>query len=309
MNESSNDAAARWLGNLARLNPAPGRGTCRGYAPHKPLFLLALLDLVESGELPPGRLVRSPGLVLRFRSLGAIVAARWPTRLDLRMPFYHLHTQGFLEPFTAEGHRAGSPEICAACELDPEFSALLANPDFRLKARLLLTSKYFEPAEQLALSESLGLPEIGESAPIVGQVLAEAAEAARRKGRSALFKIRIVAEYRHVCALTGYRCFTDEGASIVDAAHIEGWAESGNDELSNGLALSKSAHWTFDEGLWSVGDDGRVIVIKERFIESGPGGLWLASYVGRSLQFDPDARLRPAAEAFHRHRRAHRIRV
>ncbi|RYD75161.1 MAG: hypothetical protein EOP84_18730, partial [Verrucomicrobiaceae bacterium] len=85
----------RWLGRLTRLNPAPGRASCRGKAPHKPLLLLALLDMAEAGELTSRAFTRTPGLVLRFRSYGAICSERWPNRLDVRLPFFHLSTQQF----------------------------------------------------------------------------------------------------------------------------------------------------------------------------------------------------------------------
>ena len=37
----------KWLGKLTKLNPASGRGQCRGKAPHKPLLLLCLVDMAE----------------------------------------------------------------------------------------------------------------------------------------------------------------------------------------------------------------------------------------------------------------------
>jgi putative restriction endonuclease len=88
----------------------------------------------------------------------------------------------------------------------------------------------------------------------------------------------------------------------VDAAHIESWAQTQNDDLTNGLALSKSAHWMFDAGLWTVDDDLRVIVRAHRFSEAGPDAQQLRAYAGRHLQFDPKAKLRPATECLRRHR-------
>jgi hypothetical protein len=44
------ELATRWMGKLTRLNPASGRGQCRGKAPHKPLLLLCLVDMAEAGE-------------------------------------------------------------------------------------------------------------------------------------------------------------------------------------------------------------------------------------------------------------------
>jgi putative restriction endonuclease len=95
---------------------------------------------------------------------------------------------------------------------------------------------------------------------------------------------------------------SSDGMSIVDAAHIEPWAETGNDDLGNGLALSKSAHGMFDAGLWAVDDDLRVVVNPTRFTEAGPDAYQLRTYAGRHLQFAPQAKLRPAAESLRSHR-------
>lgn len=293
----------QWLGKLPRLRAGNGKLTdgVSGPAPHKPLLLLSILDLADSGKLPGRVLTRTPELVLRFRELGTLVADRWPTRLDLRLPFYHLKTQGFWQAFTAEMTPAQSSETCAVIELHPEFFALLADRDFRVKARLVLVSHYFTEPEQAALFEFLGLA-LGHATKTADQALAQALAAGRRKGRGARFQVRVVDDYFHTCALTGYRCFTTDGASIVDAAHIEPWAETGNDNLNNGLALSKSAHWMFDAGLWTVDDDLRVRVNANRFTEAGPESLQLRAAAGRHLQFAPQAKLRPSVECLRRHR-------
>jgi putative restriction endonuclease len=299
--QTDNLRAAHWLGKLTKLRPAIGRGSTHGPAPHKPLLLLCLLDMAERGELNTKAFTRTPGLVLRFRSYSTLFADRWPTKLDLKLPFYHLSSQGFWQAFAVDLRPAASPENCALCELDAEFHALLADADFRLKARLVLISHYFEPIERVAFFETLGI-EGGLGGHAAAERVREAAlEVAKRKGRSAKFQVRIVDDYRHTCALTGYRCFTVDGASIVDAAHIDGWAETQNDDLSNGLALSKSAHWMFDEGLWSVNEDLRVVVHPTRFTEAGPEALQLRAYAGRHLQFDPKAALRPSVESLRRH--------
>jgi putative restriction endonuclease len=299
------DIKKRWLGKLTRLNPATGRGACQGKAPHKPLLLLALIDLAESGELTTRSFTRSPGLVLRFRSYGTIVADRWPTRLDIKMPFFYLSTQGFWQPLDVEMRPAKSPESCIVCEMQPEFFTLMTDADFRLKARLVLVTKYFTPMERIALFEGLGLQAGSAKGVKTDNVVREAVEVAKSRGRDARFSVRVVAEYRYTCALTGYRCVTDDGAAVVDAAHIEQWARTQNDDITNGLALSKTAHWMFDEGLWSADTDMRVIVNARRFSENGPEPFRLSSFVGRHLQFDPNAKLRPSVEYLRNHRTHH----
>jgi len=298
-----------WLGKLTRLRPATGnsRDGVAGFAPHKPLLLLCLIDLAENGKLPGRVFTRTPDLVLRFRAFGTLMAERWPSRLQLRLPFYHLKTQGFWEAFTAEMHPATSPEACVVCALHPEFFEVLNDRDFRLKARLVLIARYFTPVERAAFYELLGIASERSGGANAERMLAKALADGRRKGRSARFQVRVVDDYHHTCALTGYRCFTAEGASIVDAAHIEGWAETQNDELTNGLSLSKSAHWMFDQGLWSVDDKMRVVVNPRRFSEAGPEALLLGAAAGRHLQFAPQAKLRPAAESLRKHRRRHAL--
>jgi putative restriction endonuclease len=226
-------------------------------------------------------------------------------QVDIKMPFFHLSTQGFWQPLDVEMRPAKSPETCVVCEMSPEFFALMADADFRLKARLVLVTKYFTPTERIALFEGLGLQAGAAKGVKADNVVREAVEAAKSKGRNARFAVRVVVEYRYTCALTGYRCVTDEGAAVVDAAHIEQWARTQNDDLTNGLALSKTAHWMFDEGLWSADNDLRVVVNARRFCENGPEPLRLSSFVGRHLQFDPVSKLRPAVEYLRNHRTHH----
>ena len=307
-------SAELWLAKLTQLRAGNGEAGdgVSGPAPHKPLLLLSIIDLAESGKILGRVITRTPELVLRFRTLGTLVADRWPTRLQLRLPFYHLKTQGFWQAFSDEMQPAQSPKSCAMIELHPEFFALLADRDFRMKARMVLIARYFTEVEKVSLFECLGIAGASARASSreVNSVLAKALADGKRKGRSARFQVRVVDDYLHTCALTGYRCFTADGASIVDAAHIVSWAKTQNDELSNGLALSKNAHWMFDRGLWSVDDDLRVIVASyHKFSEAGPDAVRLNLFAGRYLQFDPAAKLRPSIELIRAHRREYGLAV
>ena len=203
-----------------------------------------------------------------------------------------------------------SPESCFVCELNKELFDLLGDADFRLKARLQLVSRYFEPRERVALLESLGLCADGveKAEKRMCELNEEGKEAARRKGRSARFAVQVGSRYKFACALAELSCLTTDGAAIVDAAHIESWAASENDDIQNGLALCKNAHWMFDEGLWSVQADGRVMLAPYRFTENGPEALRLQPYGGRLLQFADGVTLRPNPEYFARHRAFHGFR-
>src|SRR5437868_15365318 len=84
----------------------------------------------------------------------------------------------------------------------------------------------------------------------------------------------------YTCALTRYRLYTIAGGSIVDAAHIHHFSDSRNNDPRNGLALCKNAHWLFDNGLWTLSDDFKVIVAEGKFVEEclEPGIKGLLDY-------------------------------
>lgn len=101
---------------------------------------------------------------------------------------------------------------------------------------------------------------------------------------------------------TGYSLTTTAGATIVVAAHIDGFATSRNNDPRNGLALTPDAHWSLDEFLWTVDEDLRVVVAKHAFADWSPEGRSLAARHGTPLHFHRLATLRPHEDYLARHR-------
>jgi putative restriction endonuclease len=69
------------------------------------------------------------------------------------------------------------------------------------------------------------------------------------------------------------------------------------------MALTRDAHWMFDEGLWTVDENYRVCVADEIFTEWGPEAAWLKSRVGKDLYFLEGVSMRPSAEHLSWHRK------
>ena len=297
------DPQKTWLRRLTKLNPnvqlARGTGTAR-FAPHKPLLLLALIESAEAGELSDPLLTLSAGLRLRFTALWHVVVQRWTTRPDPILPFHHLSTQGFWKALRADGKPSEGPDSTRRIELHPEFFALLQQSSFRAAARLLLIDTWFPAGEQIALRSSLAL-DYATSDTLA--MVEEARHQYEETGRDARFRIQVIVQYQYTCALTGYTLTaTRTGATIVEAAHIAAFADTRNNDPRNGLALTPDAHWSFDEGLWTVDDDLRVVVASDVFTDWSPEGTSLKQRHGRPLHFLPASRLRPEKHYLQRHR-------
>jgi putative restriction endonuclease len=295
--------ADEWLGRMAQLKVDRASGDP---APHKPLLLLVVLELAEQGLLPPDELELTPELAFRFATYWGIVAARRRQRPDVRYPFFHLKSDGFWVPLDQDRQPAGDLRAARFARLPAAFVAFAGDGVCREQARRLLIARYFPAAERLGLYALTGLPVPDEDQQAQDAVY-QAPEESQKQGREARFRLRVVAAYRYTCALTGYRLTTLTGKSIVDAAHIHQFADSRNNDVRNGLALCKNAHWLFDNGLWTLSDDYRVRVAHGAFAEAGAEPLRLAVYQGRTILLPDDHALwpDPVHLAWHRKKKYH----
>ncbi|MFZ4484334.1 MAG: HNH endonuclease [Chthoniobacterales bacterium] len=293
----------KWLGKLRKLNPnvskAKGEGKAR-FAPHKPLLLLCVIDLAEAGALQSAHLAKTPELRLRFDSYWRIVDPRWGGKPNLDLPFFHLSRQGFWTPRAKDGRVADGPDGTASVRLDAGFLEALHDREWRDMARRILVETWFPDVEQAALYVALGFTDA--KVRRLGYRVKDDTGDYQAKGRDARFRVVVVTQYRFTCSLTGYGLHTRRGGSIVEAAHIHQFSKSRNDSPDNGLALTRDAHWMFDEGLWTVDPRNRIMVASELFTEWGPDARWLKSRHGQELHFLEGASLRPAAQHLGWHR-------
>jgi putative restriction endonuclease len=113
------------------------------------------------------------------------------------------------------------------------------------------------------------------------------------------FRKIVLRAYDERCAITGLRLINGGGRAEVEAAHIRPVEHDGPDIVSNGIALSGTAHWMFDRGLVGLSDDLQVLVSRQAndpdSIRSiiNPTGLLIAP--GR-----PSERPRPEFLKWHR---------
>jgi putative restriction endonuclease len=290
-----------WLRKLATLRIDRARGNP---APHKPLLLLVIMEMAEKGEITDSEIALSPDIAFRFSVFWSVVANRRKQAPEVRLPFHHLGSSGMWKPLMVDGRLSPDRKLTTKIRLDPTFFDFLNDEKFRDQARRILieTEPYFRPEERVALYSMLKIkptaPEIHENRKIYKESI--------QTGRDARFRIEVVIlAYKYTCALTGYRMTTLEMESIVDAAHIHEFRDSRNNDPRNGIALSKNAHWQFDRGLWSLYDDYRVCVNREKFIEEGVPGQRLMDFEGRRVFLPSDPKYWPEPTYLDWHRKLH----
>jgi len=87
--------------------------------------------------------------------------------------------------------------------------------------------------------------------------------------RDRVFRRIVLRAYDERCAVTGLKLINGGGRAEVEAAHIRPVQANGPDIVSNGLALSGTAHWMFDRGLIGLEDDLRIIVSRQANDQDG----------------------------------------
>ncbi len=99
--------------------------------------------------------------------------------------------------------------------------------------------------------------------------------------RDRVFRRVVLRAYDERCAVTGLKLINGGGRAEVAAAHIRPVEHSGPDIITNGVALSGTAHWMFDRGLIGFTDDLEIVV--SRHVNDRDGVESLINRTGRLL--------------------------
>jgi putative restriction endonuclease len=209
-------------------------------------------------------------------------------------PFPRLKTDGFWHLLPNPGYEnkidhmefssmSRLREVCAGAVLDEELFILMSNPESREVLRSVLIHTYFAPEIRPRLVEqgSVNITAHEYSRNLLAGIQDPHVQWEEAGGQEKVAKVRdqgfrkaIVTLYDHRCALCGIRMITPEGHTVVEAAHIKPWRESQDDCPTNGLSLCRLCHWSFDEGLMSVGTEFEVLVSKRvRTDQNMPGHM------------------------------------
>lgn len=317
-----------YLQLFARLRRATGRRghwtqATRKLAPHKPILLLSVLDLAARGVIAApfidvtGDLVELNELFnlywRRVVPVGQTSSIAFPFSRLAREPFWELVPQPGKSITPALINNTSSVsylrKYALGAKLEEDLFRIMQSGERReaLREALLLSCFSEEAAAQLreqsiinreAFDYSRALEEQAHL-PLVKEIVET--ESYRTDVRDQAFRKVVTKAYDHRCALCGIRIVTPDGHTVVDAAHIVPWSKSKNDDIRNGMALCRTCHWGFDEGMLGVTDNYTVITARTIGTEPNFPGL-LLTLSGRRIIPPADSSLWPAPEYLAEHR-------
>jgi len=297
-------------------------------APHKPILLLAVLDMIHRGSINSSFIAVTGELV----ELNELFNLYWRRVMpagktsSIAYPFSRLNGEPFWKLVPLPG-KSITPAVinnissvtnlrtyALGAQLNENLFAMMQNDEGREVLRETLLGSCFSTEAATLLREQSAVNreafvysrflENKAHLPLVKEIIE--ADNYRSPSRDQGFRRSVIKAYDHRCALCGVRIITPEQHTVVDAAHIVPWAKSHNDDIRNGMALCKLCHWAFDWGMMGVSKKFEVITSRHiATVPNAPGFLLTLS--GRGIIPPSDQDLWPAQEYLAEHRREWRL--
>jgi len=312
-----NSSLQKYLNAFNRLKQGV---TKYGPAPHKPVLLLSLIELIEKGLVTNNQFEVNADLVATFKENWLLLV---PTmhQPDFTQPFYYLQSEKIegqaywkLQPNLGTQINAHIKsvtrlsETCAFGYFEPQLFLLLSDSNNRASATAMLLDTYFPHSKaKFIAAKKHGEGYLHDQEDFV----LNEPEAKYRSiiinteedvfVRNGLFKKLVPKIYSNQCRFTGMQWSSTFGHSFVDACHIVPFSQTHNDKVTNGIALCPNLHRAFDRGLVSISAD-YTILVSDHLIEKENHAYSLKGLVGGKILL-PNKRIHfPDAEAVAWHR-------
>ncbi len=289
-----------------------------GDAPHQPVLLLTIIEMIEQEQIEINEIPPSPHLVETFLKYWNCVTNRKP---NPALPFFHLKSRSFWHHHPNPGYEKALEvvtqiktfsqlrKIISHASLDQELFILLKEPLDRERLRKALVDEYLpdkmDDIQRIISEEQLISGFSKELLDYVQQDFAIELEKpieSKKKIREPGFRRTIMRIYDYTCVVCKLQILTLNGESVTEAAHIIPFRRSNNDDVRNGISLCKLHHWAFDRYLFSV-DESYKVVVSELMTERGPTEWKLSTLQGKAILLPKEKELYPAQDALAWHRK------
>ena len=311
------------INDILSLNCAP---TKYGKAPHKPILLLAVIESFENGEITDNWIEVTDDFFKHFHDIWNMLV-KTQNVPNFSLPFFHLKNEKgqFWKLITLPGKEIPTTksksiksfkalnDTVLAAQLSDEMFFAFSDSVKRAEIKAVLLEKYFEVKEQtipksnktyttFVKEQILYDPDQNYARKVKQQIDAQPKDARDEfvTLRSSVFRKAILEIYNNQCSVTGLKVADANNRSLVDACHILPFAETYDDSIRNGLALSPTFHRAFDRGLISISDHYKVLV-HPKLKDYNPGS-GVRQYENRELYLPQEARFLPSLKSLQTHR-------
>ncbi|MDB9509302.1 MAG: HNH endonuclease [Microcystis aeruginosa BS13-02] len=285
-----------------------------GEAPYKPILLLSVIELISDSQIQDNKIYISDDLIDTFD--------KYWKRLNpdtfkggLALPFFHLKNDGFWKLKFSDIYSGGRPQTIPKIRadvdyaiLDQELYKLLQEPEARRQLIDTLIEAWFS-SSQKQLEDILEINQVlqqNDDTELDRSVLDAGETQIKyyfRKSivRDALFRKSVVHLYDYQCSFCGLKVIHSLTQSIVDGAHIKPFARFYDNQINNGLSLCKNHHWAFDQGLFTIDDQYKIMISKD-FQEISPNAKAIKDFHGMNILLPNLENHYPKLEAIQWHR-------
>lgn len=291
-----------------------------GPAPHKPVLLLSVIDMIGRGQIASRVIKITPELVLSFKTHWSLLVDT-QYLMNLALPFYHLHNESSefwhltahsgYEKSMESGRKSFNSlvQVIESAEINQDLYDLLADQHNRNLFIHVLLQTYFPEKMSFYLNSNRDSQEnihaiekkITESSPIEYVTEYDNIDDEERFIRGGIFKKVVPRIYNYTCCVSGWRMDALADIQLIDACHIIPFKFSHNDTISNGIPLCPNLHRAFDRGLFSIDQDFRVIV-SDKFIETENHPYSIKQFQGKKICLPEDPKFCPNPANFGWHR-------
>lgn len=294
-----------------------------GGAPHKPVLLLSIAELVKRGEISENRIRITPELVLEFKNNWSKLVVT-PHQPNFALPFFHLRSEPFWKLVPFAGMQIGVTgsasvksfrnlkDTVAYAEMDMELFLLLNDPVSNAVLEQTLLDAYFPETkgkwremDPYTIGSEISKQIISDTSLIYRKRIEELQRKLSRDAfeeemfvRGGAFKREIPRYYGYRCAISGLRVETSYTIQLVDACHIIPFSESGDDTISNGICLTPTLHRAFDRGVITIDQQYRVRV--SSLMKENESPYSIGQFHGKQILL-PEKQFYPSLENLSKH--------
>jgi len=297
-----------------------------GPAPHKPVLLLAILESFDKGEIDRNWIGINEALLTRFYDLWHLLVNTRNTP-NFSLTFFHLGNErrGLWNLNAIPGktiittHKFSYKSIkllketFLGAQLSKEFYLAIKSRLNRDTLKSALLNTYF-PDSSVRKSESAER----YSKKIENQILFDTAEnyagdiirydheeSIESKEeelilRNYIFRKAVLEKYNNQCAITGLKIESPEEELLVDACHIVPFAQTSDDSILNGIALTPTLHRAFDNGLIAISDNYKILV--HRKLKDFNTASGIRQYADKTLLLPTEKEFYPSVKRLSEHR-------